>query len=67
MEGLSEGDTIYIASTVSAGIDEETLREAGGGEEEGESSGTEEGSGATDGGDLPQMDGQEFPDQIAMP
>lgn len=67
VEGLSEGDTIYIASTVSAGIDEETLREAGGGEEEGESSGTEEGSGATNGGDLPQMDGQEFPDQIAMP
>ena len=29
LEGLSEGDTVYIASTVSAGIDEESLKETG--------------------------------------
>lgn len=29
VEGLSEGDTVYIASTVSAGMDEESLRESG--------------------------------------
>mgnify|MGYP001624046785 FL=1 len=64
VEGLSEGDTIYIASTVSAGIDEAALRESGSvendasGENEAENAGEEGGAGGTpDGGNFPQMGG----------
>ncbi|HJA92421.1 MAG TPA: efflux RND transporter periplasmic adaptor subunit [Candidatus Eisenbergiella merdipullorum] len=65
-DGLSEGDTVYIASTVSAGIDEASLRESGE-EENGVPGGTEGenadmdegGAGALpeDGG-FPQMGGE---------
>lgn len=59
VEGLSEGDTVYIASTVSAGLDEESLRESAG-EENG--AGADEPDARTDG-----MEGMELPDGANFP
>ena len=74
VEGLSEGDTIYIASTVSAGIDESALRESGSvendasGENEAENAGEEGGAGDTpDGGNFPQMGGDLPQEEGAFP